>query len=131
MTLAGIVLIIIAVAFCILVMVLVPAILTMKRTAASVGELSNMLQQELQPAIKDLAAVLAELKTVGGEVVEHTDDVRCFMSALGETGINLHAINRSVGVVTTVLNTTSVWTAGIKMTGKYLLERYLNKRGGK
>lgn len=130
MTLAGIVLIIIAVAFCVLVVTLVPTILTMKRTAASMGELSQMLQQELQPAIKELTGVLAELKTVGGEVAEHTDDVRCFMSALGETGTNLHAINRSVGAVTTVLNVTSVWKAGAKMTGKYLIERYLKKRGG-
>jgi len=131
MTLAGIVLIIIAVAFCILVMVMVPAMLTMKRTAASVGELSQMLQQELQPAIKELTALLVEMKAVSGDVAEHTDDVRCFMSALGETGINLHAINHSVGVVTNVLNTTSVWAAGAKMTGKYLIERYLKKQGGK
>lgn len=130
MTLVGIVLIIIAVAFCILVITLVPAILTVKRTAESVASLSDMLQKELKPTIQELTEVLAELKTVGGGMAEHTDDVKEFMSALGETGNNLHTINRSVRVVTNVLNTTTVWASGAKVAGKYLIERYLKKRGG-
>ncbi len=130
MTLTGIALIIIAIAICILVMTLIPTILTVKRTFESVGALSEMMQTELKPTIQELTGVLAELKTVGGGVVEHTDDVKRFMSALGETGDNLHTINRSVGVVTNVLSTTSVWATGAKVAGKYVLERYLNKRGG-
>jgi uncharacterized protein YoxC len=131
MSLAGIALIIIAVAFLILVLTLLPAIATLKRTAASVGSLSDMVQQELRPTIQELTAVLTELKTVGGGVVEHTDDVKRFMTALGETGTNLSTINRSVSVVTSVLTTTSTWATGAKVAGSYLLERYLKKRGGK
>jgi uncharacterized protein YoxC len=130
MSLAGIALIIIAVAFLILVLTLLPAITTLKRTAASVGSLSDMVQQELRPTIQELTAVLTELKTVGGGVVEHTDDVKRFMTALGETGTNLSTINRSVSVVTSVLTTTSTWATGAKVAGRYLLERYLKKRGG-
>ena len=130
MTLAGIVLIIIAVAFCILVLALVPTLLTIKRTAESVASLSEMLQKELKPTIQELTAVLTELKTVGGGIAEHTDDVKEFMSALGETGNNLHTINRSVRVVSNVLNTTTVWVSGAKVAGRYLIERYLKKRGG-
>ena len=130
MTLAGIVLIIIAVAFCILVLALVPTLLTIKRTAESVASLSDMLQNELKPTIQELTAVLTELKTVGGGIAEHTDDVKEFMSALGETGNNLHTINRSVRVVSNVLNTTTVWVSGAKVAGRYLIERYLKKRGG-
>ncbi|HBA72472.1 MAG: hypothetical protein A2X82_19995 [Geobacteraceae bacterium GWC2_55_20] len=130
MTLTGIALIIITIAICILVMTLIPTILTVKRTFESVGALSEMVQKELKPTIQELTGVLAELKTVGGGVAEHTDDVKRFMSALGETGDNLHTINHSVGVVTNVLNTTSVWATGAKVAGKYVLERYLKKRGG-
>lgn len=130
MTLTGIALIIITIAICILVLALIPTILTVKRTFESVGELSNMVQKELKPTIQELTSVLAELKTVGGGVVEHTDDVKRFMSALGETGANLHTINRTVGVVTNVLNITSVWATGAKVAGKYLFDRYLKKRGG-
>ena len=130
MSLAGIALIIIAVAFLILVLTLLPAIATVKRTAASVGTLTDMVQQELRPTLQELTAVLTELKTVGNGVVEHTDDVKRFMTALGETGTNLSTINRSVGVVTSVLTTTSTWATGAKVAGRYLLERYLKKRGG-
>jgi uncharacterized protein YoxC len=131
MTLAGIVLIIIAIAFCVLVLAMVPTILTVKRTAESVASLSDMLQKELKPAIQELTEVLTELKTVGGGIAGHTDDIMGFMSALGETGNNLNTINRSVRVVTTALNTTSLWATGIKVAGKYMIERYLKKRGGK
>jgi len=130
MSLTGIALIIIAASFCILVLTLLPTILTIKRTAASIGSLSDMVQKELRPTIQELTAVLTELKTVGGGIAEHTDDVKSFMAALGETGNNLHAINRTVGTVTSVLNTTSAWTAGVKVAGKYIIERYLKKRGG-
>jgi uncharacterized protein YoxC len=130
MSLTGIALIVIAVAFLILVLTLLPAIATVKRTAASVGSLTDMVQHELRPTIQELTAVLTELKTVGGGIVEHTDDVKRFMTALGETGTNLSTINRSVGVVTSVLTTTSTWATGAKVAGRYLLERYLKKRGG-
>lgn len=130
MTLTGIALIIITIAICILVVTLVPTILAARRSFESVGALSEMVHKELKPTIQELTSVLSELKTVGGGVVEHTDDVKRFMSALGETGTNLHSINRTVGVVTNVLNTTSVWATGAKVAGKYVLERYLKKRGG-
>jgi len=130
MTLTGIALIIITIAICILVLVLIPTILTVKRTFESVGALSEMVHTELKPTIQELTSVLGELKTVGGGVAEHTADVKRFMSALGESGDNLHTINRSVGLVTNVLSTTSVWATGAKVAGKYVLERYLKKRGG-
>ncbi|BCS55859.1 DUF948 domain-containing protein [Geobacter sp. SVR] len=131
MTVAGIALIIIAAAIGILVLMLIPTLLTLKRAAASVGSLADMVQQELRPTLQELPLVLAELKAVGGGVAEHTEDVKCFMSALGATGENLHSINRSVGVVTSVLHSTSAWATGAKVAGKYILERYLKKRGGR
>jgi len=130
MPLTGIALIIIAVALCILVLTLVPTLLTVKRSAASVGELAEMVQSELKPTLHELTGVLAELKTVGGSLAEYNDDVRRFMSELGEAGNNLHTINRTVGVVTGALGTTSAWATGARVAGKYVLERYLKKRGG-
>lgn len=130
MLLTEIALIVIAVTFIILMLVMIPTLLTVKRTAASVGQLAEMIEGELKPTLRELTGVLAELKTVGSEVAGHTDDVRLFMSALGETGANLSTINRTVGVVTGALNTTSVWATGAKVAGKYLFEQYLKKRGG-
>lgn len=131
MTLTGIALVIVVAAFAVLVLTLIPTLLAVKRTAASVGELAEMINTELRPSLQELKTVLTELKTVGGGMAEHTDDVRRFMAALGESGEKLHTINRTVGTVTGVLQTTSVWATGAKVAGKYLLERYLNKRGGK
>lgn len=130
MPLAGIALIIIAVALCILVLTLIPTLLAIKRSAASVGDLADMVQSELKPTLKELNGVLVELRTMGGGFAEYNDDVRRFMTELGEAGANLHTINRSVGVVTSVLNTTSVWATGARVAGKYMVERYLKKRGG-
>ncbi|MDD2274022.1 MAG: DUF948 domain-containing protein [Desulfuromonadaceae bacterium] len=130
MPLTAIALIVITVAFCILVLTLIPTLLTIKRTAASVGELAEMVHGELKPTIQELTGVLAELKSVGGAVAEYNDDVKRFMSELGAAGDNLHTINRTVGVAANVLNKTSVWTTGAKAAGKYVLEWYLKKRGG-
>ena len=130
MPLTGIILIVLTVAICALVLTLIPTLLTIKRTANSVGELAEMVQSELKPALQELTSVLTELKTVGGGVAEYNDDVKRFMSELGAAGDNLHTINRSVGVVTNVLNTTTVWATGAKVAGKYMLELYLKKRGG-
>ena len=131
MPLTGIALIIIAATLLLLVLVLIPTLLSIKRTAASIGSLAEMIQDELKPTLHELTDVLSELKTVGGGVAEHTDDVKKFMSALGETGTNLNSINRSVGLVTNAFNTTSLWATGAKVAGQYLLTQYLKKRGGK
>ncbi|MBW4055827.1 MAG: DUF948 domain-containing protein [Proteobacteria bacterium] len=87
MPLTAIALIVIAVALCILVLALIPTFLTIKRTAATVGELAEMLQSELKPALRELTGVLAELNTIGSGVAEYNDDVKRFMSELGAAGI--------------------------------------------
>lgn len=130
MPLTGIALIIIAVAVCVLVLTMIPTIIAIKRTAASVGALSDMVQNELKPTLQELTGVLAELKTIGGGVAERTEDIKLFMSALGETGHNLSTINRTVGAVTGVLSATSAWATGARVAGKYLFQQYLKKRGG-
>jgi len=119
--------IIAAAAFVVLVIVLVPAIQSFRKSSQSVTALADLLTAELKPTIKELNQVLAELKTVGGGVAEHTDDVKRFMTALGDTGTQLTSINRSVGTVTSVLNQAGAVAAGAKVAGKYLLEHYLKR----
>jgi uncharacterized protein YoxC len=130
MSLTEIALIVIAVSILILVLALLPAIATFKRTTASVGSLSDMVQQELKPTLQELTAVLVEMKAVGGGVSGHSEDLNRFMTALGETGINLSTLNRTVGVVAGVISATSAWTTGAKVAGRYMIERYFKKRGG-
>jgi uncharacterized protein YoxC len=122
MSLTEIALVVIAVSILILVLTLLPAIASFKRTTASVGSLSDMIQE--------LTAVLVELKTIGSGVAGHSEDLNRFMTGLGETGINLSTLNRTVGVVAGVISTTSAWTTGAKVAGRYMIERYFKKRGG-
>ncbi|NJD37706.1 MAG: DUF948 domain-containing protein [Geobacter sp.] len=116
-----------AAAFVVLVIVLIPAIQSLRKSSQSVAALADLLTTELKPTIRELNQVLEELKTVGGGVAEHTDDVKRFMTALGDTGTQLTSINRSVGTVTSVLNQAGAVAAGAKVAGKYLLEHYLKR----
>ena len=117
-----------AISVAVLVLFLIPAIQSVRQTAQSVSALADLLTNELKPTIKELNQVLAELKTVGGGVAEHTDDVKRFMSALGDTGTQISSINRSVGVVTGLLNQAGAVATGVKVAGTYLLESYLKRK---
>lgn len=128
MTIGAIAALIAAIAVAVLVLVLIPAIRSIKKTADSVSGLAVLLTDELKPTIKELNQVLSELKTVGGGVAEHTDDVKRFMSALGETGTQISTINRSIGVVTSILNQAGAVATGAKVAGTYLLESYLKRK---
>ena len=128
MTLGVLAALIAALALVVLVLFLIPTIISVKRTAESVAVLAELLTSELKPTIKELNEVLAELKTVGSGVAEHTDDLKKFMSALGETGEQISTVNRSVGMVTNVLGQANAWATGAKVAGKFLLERYLNSK---
>lgn len=128
MTIGSIAALIAAISLAVLVIALIPAIASIRRTATSVSTLADLLTNELKPTIRELNEVLAELKTVGGGVAQHTDDVRKFMSALGDTGDQLTLINRSVGAVTGILNQAGVLVTGAKVAGSYLLENYLKRK---
>ncbi|MCE1224934.1 MAG: DUF948 domain-containing protein [Geobacteraceae bacterium] len=117
-----------AISVAVLVLFLIPAIQSVRQTAQSVSALADLLTNELKPTIKELNQVLAELKTVGGGVAEHTDDVKRFMSALGDTGTQISSINRSVGAVTGLLNQAGAVATGVKVAGTYLLESYLKRK---
>jgi len=128
MSLGAIAALIAAIALAVLVLFLIPAILSIKKTAQSVAVLADLLSNELKPTIKELNQVLAELKTVGGGVAEHTGDVKRFMSALGETGTQISTINRSIGVVAGLLTQAGAVATGAKVAGTYLLENYLKRK---
>lgn len=102
MILTGIALIVIAILLCILVIALIPTLITIKRTAASVCSLTDMTHKELQPTLLELSGALAELKVMSRGVAEHSNDVKSFMSALGETSVILSTYYRSVGKITNI-----------------------------
>jgi uncharacterized protein YoxC len=128
MTIGTLAALIAALALALLVLFLIPAILSVKRTAESVTVLADLLSSELKPTIRELNEVLAELKTVGSSLAEHTADLQKFMAALGETGDQMTTINRSMCLVTGLFGQAGVWATGAKVAGKFLLDRYLNRK---
>lgn len=128
MTLGALAALIAALALAVLVLFLIPTILSVRRTAESVAGLADLLTSELKPTIKELNEVLAELKTVSKGLAEHTADVQRFMTALGETGDQMTTINRSMCLVTGMFGQASAWATGAKVAGKFLLDRYLNRK---
>jgi gas vesicle protein/uncharacterized protein YoxC len=129
MSITGIALIIICVAFLILALTLIPAFLTVKMISVSIGLLSKVIQHELNHEIQELTAELTELKTIIRAVSKHAEDVTRFTTAIRETGNNLHTINHAIGEVTGFLITFALCTTGVKVAGKYMLERYQNNTG--
>lgn len=128
MSLSALAAIIAAVAIAILVLVLIPAIAAIRKTALSVSTLADLLTNELKPTIRELNEVLVEMKTVSGGVAQHTDDVKKFMSALGDTGEQITTINRSVGAVTGILSQAGILATGAKVAGTYILEHYIKRK---
>ena len=121
---------VVTIAFCALVIVLIPMVQAMRRSAESLTSLQEMIQQELRPTIRELSAVLSEIRSLSKGIAEHTDDVKCLMSALGETGSGLRSVNRALGTVTSTIGVASMWIVGAKALGKHLVEKHLKKRGG-
>jgi len=137
MSIGAIAALIAAISVAVLVIFLIPAIQNIRKMAQSVSALADLLTEELKPSIKELNILLAEMKTIGGGVAEHTDDVKRFMSALGDTGTQLSSVNRSVSVVTGLLNQAGVMATGARAgvmatgaraAGTYLLENYLKRK---
>lgn len=128
MSIGAIAALIAAIAAVVLVIILIPTITAIRRTAVSVSTLADLLTNELKPTIRELNEVLVELKTVGSGVAQHTDDVKKFMSALGDTGDQISSVNRSVGAITGILGQAGVLATGAKVAGSYLLEHYLKRK---
>lgn len=120
--------VIVAVSVVVLVAVAIPAVLEVRKTAATVRETVTRLEGELQPAIKDLRQSLTEVRTLSEAAAARVDDLQCFMSAVGETGRGLRAISSAVGGVGDLVGRSSLWLTGAKVAGKFLLEKFAKKR---
>jgi uncharacterized protein YoxC len=130
MILINIAALIIAVAVVVLVIALIPLIRELKESSIALREFVVKVESDIHPTIKELHAVLADLEVITAGAADKVEDVKHFMSAVGETGKGLRTISTVVsGIAGTVANS-SVWLTGAKVAGSYLLEKLL-KKGGK
>ena len=121
---------IVAITFVVLAAFAIPAFIEARKTAASAREVLTRTDMELQPVLKDLRAIITDLKIMTDGAAQNTDDVKLFMEALGDTGRYLKTINSVVGAVAGMVTASSIWLTGAKVAGKLIIDR-VSKKGGK
>ena len=122
--------IIVAITLVVLAVFMIPTFIEARKTAIAAREFLTRTDLELQPAIQDLRAIIADLKGMAAEAAEKTEDLKLFMGALGDTGRYVRTINTIVGTVANTVSTSSLWLSGARVAGKYLYDR-ISKKGGK
>lgn len=129
MILINIAALIVAVAVVVLVLSLLPLIRELKATAITLREVAIKVETDIQPTIKELHNALTDLNVLTAGAAEKVEDVKCFMSAIGETGRGLRTISSVVSGAAGALSKSSLWLTGAKVAGAYMLERMTKKRG--
>jgi uncharacterized protein YoxC len=129
MILINIAALLVAVAVVVLVIALIPLIRELKATSIALRETVVRLDTDIQPTIRELQTALADLNVITTGAAEKVEDVKCFMSAVGDTGRGLHTISTVVSGAATALSNSALWLTGAKVAGSYLLEKLTKKRG--
>ena len=111
-------------AFC-----LVPVLLELKKTAATLRSFADTLDVEVKPLIKELRETLADVQVVTSTTAANVDGVNLLMEELGQAGHNIRMINKVIGVASTVVSGSSAWLTGAKVAGQYIAGRLIKKRG--
>ncbi|MFZ3209347.1 MAG: DUF948 domain-containing protein [Geobacteraceae bacterium] len=107
---------------------MIPALIEIRKTAALLQEFITSTDRELGPALKELREILADLRLLSGETADQVEDVKLFMEEVGNVGRNLRAINGVVGVLAGTCARTSIWLSGAKVAGKFLIDKFTEKR---
>ncbi len=128
MTIISLAAMVVAITMVVLAAFLIPAFIELRKAAAASREFIVRTDAKLQPILDELRETLAELRVITTGVAENADDLKCFMGAIGETGRGLHTISAVVGGAASALTASSLWLTGIKVAGKFMLQK-LSKKG--
>jgi uncharacterized protein YoxC len=129
MTLIGIAAAVAAIALILLVAFIIPVLVEIRKAVVMSRETLASIQSDLRPVLKELRETLADIKAVTGGVSEKVDDVKEFMDAIGDTGRGLRTINSVIGTVAGVMSRSTLWLTGAKVTGSFILDKIIKKRG--
>ena len=114
----------VALAYC-----LIPALLELKKTAASLRTTTESLELEIKPLIKELRDTVADIQVVTSATAANADGVNLLMEELGHAGHNIRMINKVIGIASQVVASTSAWMTGARVAGKVIADRVIKKRG--
>ena len=119
---------IMAITFVVLAVFTIPTFIEARKTAKAARDFLARTDTELQPVLKDLRAILTDVKNMSSEASEKAEDVRHCMEAIGDTGRYLKTINTVMGTVAGAVSTSSLWLTGAKVAGKFIFDRVSKKR---
>jgi uncharacterized protein YoxC len=108
---------------------LIPVLLEAKKTAVSLRTLSDSLQLEVRPLVKELRETIQDIQVITGATAANADGVGILMEELGHAGQNIRMINRVIGVASTLVAGSSAWITGARVAGKFIADRLIKKRG--
>lgn len=120
---------IVAVALVVLVALLVPLIAELRRTAVALRESIERIEADVRPAIAEVNRTLVDLQILTSGAADKVEDVKSFMSAVGETGRGLRTISTVVSGVAGTLTRSSLWLTGAKVAGSFVMDKIKKKRG--
>jgi len=118
---------VIAIIFVVLAFFLIPVLLEIKKTAATVRTYITDVDSELKPILREMRELTTDLRALADSIASRSDDVRTFMTAVGETGRNVSRINAVIGDVADVFCRSSLWMTGLKAAGRYVIHRIAKK----
>ena len=118
-----------AVTLVIMAFCLIPVLVELRRTAISVRNIAESMQEEIKPLIKELRETVADIQVVTGSAATHADGVNLLLDELGHAGHNIRVINRVIGVASELVAASSAWMAGARVAGKVIADKLIKKRG--
>ncbi|MEW6600746.1 MAG: DUF948 domain-containing protein [Nitrospirota bacterium] len=119
---------IIAGAFIVLVALLIPVMLQIKRTAKAAEDFLQATQASLSPLLKKLQETVDKTNQVANKLDESISDVQHLTKAVGETGAIIEDIKTLIKQISTLISgTISSFGAGIKTALGVLTQGIIKK----
>ncbi len=119
---------VVAAAVVVLVFFLIPLIRELKAAAISFREIACRLENDIQPTIRELNGVLADVSVIAEGAAESIGTVRTFVSTVDEANKGLRTIVSVVGGAAGVFSKSTLWLTGAKVAGSFLMEKLTKKR---
>ena len=118
-----------AVTLVVMSLCLIPVLFELRKTAISVRNIAESMQDEIKPLIKELRDTVADIQVVTSSTAANAEGVNLLLDELGQAGHNIRMINKVIGVASQLAATSSAWMAGARVAGKVIADRIIKKRG--
>ncbi len=119
--------VVIAITVIVLAGFMVPALIEMRKSALAVKALITDVESQLRPTLKELRELSSNLRILTEGIASKTDEVKSFMTAVGDTGRNISKINVAIAEVAGICYRSSLWVTGLKAAGRYVINRIIKK----